>query len=61
MPKIQELSANGKPRRPDTFQTVTDQVWERLQRIKKPRWRLAEPEPKILKIEHLIKPKKKKV
>jgi hypothetical protein len=52
MPKIQELQSNGKPRKPDNFQTVTAEQWERLKRKGKLRWRLV-PEEKKLKVEQI--------
>lgn len=58
MPKIQELTASGRPRRPDIFREIPDWQWERLLKTKPLRWKIVE---KSLKVEHIKKPKKVKL
>jgi hypothetical protein len=47
MPRLRELNANLKPRRPENIISVSDEVWFRLQNKPKCRWELAEKELKI--------------
>ena len=63
MPKVQELNAKQRPRKPDNFQVITDEQWRRLQGTKPLRWRLVSEKitelKSELKIETLNTKKKK--
>lgn len=47
--RLRELTASGKPRRPENIITVSDEVWFRLQQGKKCRW---EPVDQLITIKN---------